>query len=206
MVGYSSCVGTGDATWTLWTTTSSTACSSTIWTDWNNSSCCSTTATSAATTVWYAWVHDGTGSCYTQAGRTCQQPQLSAEELERQVAEQKKIAAEWEAKARKEQAEREAAEKRAEELLIRCLDAEQRKQFRKEKKFKVIGGDGATFELGYTRSGNAREFDADGKPIARFCIHPREDVPIPDVLLAQKLMLETDPASFRKIANKTALV
>ena len=71
---------------------------------------------------------------------------------------------------------------------------------------KVVAGDGATFELEYGWSGNAKELDAKGNRIASYCIHPHDRVPHADNVLAQKLMLEADPAEFRRIANRTPLV
>lgn len=45
------------------------------------------------------------------------------------------------------------------------------------------------------------KLDAQGNLIGRFCAHPAALVPDEDTLLAQKLMLETDPREFERIAN-----
>lgn len=176
--------------WATGTTAATCATSDSVWCEWNTTASTTTYATTAsAPVVWQRW-------------NTVQKaPELTAEQ--QAAAEANRLAHEQAAeKAKKEQEE---ATRRAEELLNRHLNEEQRKQYRKEKKFKVIGGDGAAFEIGSQWSGNVSELNGRGKPIRRFCAHPREQVPIPDLMLSQKLMLETDPEAFRKIANKTEL-
>ncbi len=191
----------GTNTWMYWcdSTTSTCSTASTTWAEWNGGVYTSaTTSISAANVIWTIWADGAQPTArYTYSPPQPTQAKLDAE---------KKRADEAEKKLAEERKKREAAEKRAEELLLASLDNTQRASFKKEKKFVVKGGDGAAFEIAYGRQGNIREFDAKGKPIARFCIHPREEVPDPDTMLAQKLMLETDPATFRKIANRTPIL
>lgn len=177
---------TTDATWTVWTQASaSTETTTAVWVRWNEG-----TATTVARPV-YSYSY--------------QPPKLSKEEQAKLEAELAERAEKERLRAEKVRLEREAADKRAEELLFAHLDKIQTAQYRKEKKFTVRSKDGADFELQSLWSGNAVEMTPDGKRLARFCIHPAVIVPIPDLLLSQKLMLETDPAAFRRIANKTEL-
>ena len=194
-MAYSSSTSTS-VVWYEWNATPTTTTS--VWAYWTDGG---TSTRSASTTVWCRWAGTGSGAvpaCYQPPALT-KAEQAKQDEANRKRAEAEKIRLAQERKALEE------ADRRAEELLVAHLDKEQRKQYRTEKKFKVVGGDGALFEIGSAWSSNVREMTPDGKHIARFCIHPRESVPIPDLLLAQKLMLETDPAEFRKIANRTAL-
>lgn len=202
---YTTAGGTGDAVWYYWTSSGTSAtvdCSTGTWDRWisGTTSC---TAAATATVIWTRWNESGTVIVpqYVQARR----PELTAEERARMEADRKEREEKERVRQKEEEKKRKAASKRARELLLANLSKEQREQFSKDKTFKVIGGDGAFFEIGLGRSGNVREVDKDGKGIARFCIHPAEMVPDEDTMLAQKLLLETDPASFRKIANRTPI-
>ena len=97
------------------------------------------------------------------------------------------------------------AEKRAEALLELHLNETQRQEYRTKKRFIVEVQDGVCYRINRGWAGNVEELNKDGKPVNRLCIHTRAPVPIPDNLLAQKLLLETDPAEFRRIANRTAI-
>lgn len=190
-------------TWTSSTSASVTTCGNGTWAQWTQADYTTTSnCTSTASTVWIRWASDATPNASYQPPKP---PKLSAEEQARLLEEARRQEEAWKKKAEEERLLREAAERRAEELLQQYLNDQQRRQYAKEKKFLVLAGDGATFELEHKWSGNAREFDSKGRPIQRLCIHPKDSVPIPDHLLAQKLMLETNPAEFRRIANKTPI-
>ncbi len=93
---------------------------------------------------------------------------------------------------------------RAESLLLSALTPDQTKDFRKTSEFTVISKDGKrTYRITYGIAGNVILIEK-GKPVARYCIHPT-GIPTEDVMLAQKLMLETDEESFLRIANRTPL-
>ena len=160
---------------------------------------CEVTSASAtaSVTVWVRWNQ-------TEALVTLPARELTPEERQQFEASRARGLALVEEQRRRDEKlrlEREAAQKRAEELLLANLGPEQVEQYRKEKRFVVKGGDGASFELSPAWSGNVREVDQQGKAIRRFCIHPRETLPLADLMLAQKLMIETDPEAFRRIAN-----
>ncbi len=193
--------GTGEpftGIWYAWTTAGTSSCADT-WIEWveadvTDTSCASTTT---ALRVWLRWSNLTTCSIEV--------PKLTQEERQRLEADREAR----QATAAKVEAERQAAAKladeRAAQLLEQHLDQEQRQQFRERKPIRVIAGDGAAFELGHSWSGNAREMDADGKPVASYCIHCGQQLPLGDHLLAQKLLLEAAPAEFRRIANRTPI-
>lgn len=100
--------------------------------------------------------------------------------------------------------ERRAAERTAEELLLSQLTVEQREEYERLQRFHVIVGD-KTYRLRRAWAGNLDVIE-DGTIRERWCVHPREQVPVPDNLLAQKLMLESGAAEeLRQIANVTPM-
>jgi len=198
------------------------SCAGATWLNWNSTATCAGTGTgtgAAASVIWTAWTSTGAATVasgvwsiwsdavdqYVYYAPPPAPPQLTPEEQDRvngvRAEAQRKCA---EADRVRVEAEK-AAHARAEQLLLQHLDKGQARSYRKRKKFRVLGGDGASFELAEGWSGNVREF-RDKKPVARFCIHPAVRVPIPDLMLSQLLMLQTDVAAFRRIANRTDLV
>ena len=212
--------------WPIWTSVPICTATNTgliIWYEWNLAACNITstgspwgywtngvTATNITTTyplaveAWGQWTNAG-GTLYLQpqTWQPCPEPTLE----ERIAAEEaRRIAAErYAAEEKKRRQEAEVARDRAERLLQDHLDAEQRKQYARDKSFRVLGADGATYDIRPGWAGHVSKLGADGKEDERFCIHPREEVPIPDNQLIAKLMLETDPVGFRRIANVTRL-
>jgi hypothetical protein len=98
-----------------------------------------------------------------------------------------------------------AANERAEKLLLSNLTGRQRRQYQKNKTFTVKGRDGNRYRINPKWAGHVERLNDRFKPVERFCIHPVDQVPVPDNQLVAKLMLETDPARFRQIANVTQL-
>ncbi len=88
--------------------------------------------------------------------------------------------------------------------MLSALNPIQAKDFRTTREFTVISKDGKrTYRITYGIAGNVILIEK-GKPVARYCIYPI-GIPIEDVMLAQKLMLETDEESFIRIANRTPI-
>ncbi len=106
---------------------------------------------------------------------------------------------------RRIQQEQEAAEclERATTLLLGCLDDNQTEEYNTLKTFHVVGASGRRYRIGYGHAGNVAELDNEGKAIVKFCIHASIHMPVPDTMLTQKLLLETNEEEFRKIANQT---
>lgn len=104
----------------------------------------------------------------------------------------------------KQAAIRQQAIDRAEELLVSLLDDPQRQQYAEHQHFDVQVA-GKIYRLKpYDR---VRLLDAAGKAKIAYCIHPDHihGLPAADVMLAQKLLLETNEAHFLKTANASVI-
>lgn len=91
---------------------------------------------------------------------------------------------------------------RATRLLLAHLTPEQRGQYDHDHSF-IVNVKGRRYQVKEGWSGNVKRLNDAGAVAESFCIHFGEMIPIPDLMLAQKLMLETDEAEFRRIANVT---
>jgi hypothetical protein len=126
-------------------------------------------------------------------GGIAQAPETAAEKATRL-----KLEAEKEAK-------RKAASMRAEHLLFTILTPKQVRQYTDDDFIElVIKGRMYRVRKGYSRNIDLIE---NGKPVARYCAHPENayHTPVPDAMLAQILMLQTNEAEFLKVANRTVL-
>lgn len=88
-----------------------------------------------------------------------------------------------------------AAVAKARTLLDRALTPEQRRDLCARGCFYVKGRK-YTYRIREGTSGNVDALDARGCVISRFCAHPLGRVPVYDVMLAQKLWIETDENMF----------
>jgi hypothetical protein len=161
-----------------------------------------TVLTAAATCGWYyyeqtaitsnwqtATITYGAGDCYVVTN-------WPEPETEEQRTERERAWAESEAK-------RMAVAARAEELLLSVLTDKQKESYKKEKLFDVEIAD-KVYRL---RDRQRAQLLKNGKPIVEYCIHPSYEhgLPAEDVLIAQKLLLETDETAFLRIANHTRI-
>lgn len=98
--------------------------------------------------------------------------------------------------------ERNRARKKAKVLLKRCVSDEQWREFVKKKSFHTLGSDGRTYRVEHQIGGNVT-LVVDGQDSKRYCLVPKghEWIPEPDVMLAVKLMIETNARSFVHRAN-----
>ena len=184
------------ATWT--DTSSGTSTTSAIWATWVDS-----TSTSATTeTIWVQWSSGTSGNgSVTYADDSYSAPPETEEQQQARLERQRQRQEELEVA----RLQREAAARKAKELLREILDAKQREQFDKTEWFFVIGQSGKRYRVRHGWAGNIDEVTEDDMVVASYCIHPQSRVPIEDSMLVQKLMLETDEDRFVKIANKTTL-
>jgi hypothetical protein len=172
-----------DTVWLTWTVTAATTSATTnlVWDAWT------TGATSTGSmTVWQTWCDNTTGS-YPYA------PPLTEEQ----------IAANAET-ARVRQQEQEKAKRRARELLVSCLEDDQKEELERDGFFHVETRDGTRrYKL---RPGSApiRVKGEDGRKWS-YCIHPDYGFPPEDVVLAQKLLIESDEDEFLRIANASSV-
>jgi hypothetical protein len=87
-------------------------------------------------------------------------------------------------------------------LLREWLSAAQQAQFDATKSFEVIGCDsGKRYRVLYGTASNIQELDDAGRPIRGWCFIPSARLVAGDVMLAQKIALETDEKAALKIAN-----
>lgn len=98
--------------------------------------------------------------------------------------------------------ERKLAEKKAKALLTSKLDKKQLSDFKEKESFVVTGSNGGRYLITKGISGNVCAITKRGKEKARYCFHPVGDLPVYDVMLSQKLMLETKEKEAIEVANK----
>ena len=95
------------------------------------------------------------------------------------------------------------AEARGRRLLRRWLSQEQRAQFDAMNYFDVIGGQtGKRYRIHYGQAANIREMDEAGNPTIGWCFVPKGYLVPGDVMLAQKIALETDELAALAVANR----
>lgn len=95
------------------------------------------------------------------------------------------------------------ADRKARDLLHRFLTREQKWSLRATKSFDITGKDGRTYRLNLGRGFSLIE---NGKPRYSLCAVPKEiSIPAYDLTLAHKVLLETDPEGFLRIAHASDL-
>jgi hypothetical protein len=98
---------------------------------------------------------------------------------------------------------RDEADDRGRRLLEDWLSPAQREQYRRWRYFEVIGShSGRRYRIRQGRQMNIDELDRSGKRMAVWCFMPAGRLPIGDVLLAQKIALESDEQNTLAIAHK----
>jgi hypothetical protein len=97
---------------------------------------------------------------------------------------------------------RKPAEERGFALLRSWLTPEQAKQWDSRRQFDVIGGDtGKRYRLTCGAVMNIHELSSAGHIVAGWCFAPEGNFVTGDVLLAQKIALETMESRARALAN-----
>lgn len=94
-------------------------------------------------------------------------------------------------------------EARGLKLLREWLSPEQRAQFDAERHFDVIGcHSGKKYRIRYGSSANVDELDDAGVPRVGWCFVPNAYLVAGDVMLAQKIALETNERAALAVANR----
>ena len=94
-------------------------------------------------------------------------------------------------------------EARGRRLLREWLSTSQREQFDTNEYFDVIGCDtGRTYRIYYDRAMNVHEVDEAGRPKMGWCFLPKGHLVAGDVMLAQKIALETFEVGALKVAQR----
>jgi hypothetical protein len=88
-------------------------------------------------------------------------------------------------------------------LLREWLSAEQQAQFDTSKCFDVIGCDSRKrYRISHGTGTNIHEIDDAGRPIMGWCFVPNGELVAGDVMLAQKIALETNERAALAVANR----
>jgi hypothetical protein len=96
-------------------------------------------------------------------------------------------------------------EQRGLELLREWLSQEQLAQYDAHRYFEVIGcHTGKRYRIYYGNGANIIELDDSARPKTGWCFVPRDHLVAGDVMLAQKIALETDERSALAVANNFA--
>ena len=94
-------------------------------------------------------------------------------------------------------------EARGLKLLREWLSPEQRAQFDAERYFDVIGcHSGKKYRIRYGSSANIDELDEAGRPRMGWCFIPSAYLVAGDIMLAQKIALETNERGALAVANR----
>jgi hypothetical protein len=97
---------------------------------------------------------------------------------------------------------RRRAEERGLSLLRSWLTPEQDEQWRRDNEFVVVGCDtGTRYVITNGTNMNIIELDRDGRSVRRWCFTPVGPIVQGDMLLAQKIALETMETQARTVAN-----
>ena len=90
-------------------------------------------------------------------------------------------------------------------LLRHWLSPAQRAQFAEKGYFEVVGGDtGRQYRIYAGAATNVCEIDENGHPKVRLCFLPLGELPIGDVMLAQKIALESCERGALAVARRFA--
>ncbi|MCK1595560.1 hypothetical protein [Bradyrhizobium sp. 164] len=99
--------------------------------------------------------------------------------------------------------EQNGPEARSRRLLRDWLSPEQRAQFDANNYFEVTGSHtGRRYRVQYGTLSNVVELDASGQPAIGWCFVPERALAAGDVMLAQKIALETDEAAVLALAHR----
>ena len=95
------------------------------------------------------------------------------------------------------------AEQRASTLLKEWLTREQRIQYEQQGYFDVLGSETRTrYRIRYSPQMNVDQLDKQGRRVAVLCFLPETHLPVCDVMLSQKIMLENDEVAALSVANR----
>jgi hypothetical protein len=104
---------------------------------------------------------------------------------------------------REELYRRRTAHLRAITLLKEWLSAAQRAQYERTQHFDVLGSaSGRRYRIYHGTQFNIEEVDADGDAVAALCFVPEGRLAVGDVMLAQKIALETNEPWALAVANR----
>lgn len=190
-------------------------CTDDTWNAWANTAAATTTTTGYTGNqvhVWTEWAAGtettGAAISYTYEPTWANWAETvieTAEEKQRRIEDTERRRLEYAEQARKAQEEREAAQKKAKELLEMVLNQKQKVSLQNKGYFDVTSSRGLTYRIRQGSHGNVKRLLADGREGASLCAAP-PGVPQEDAMLAQKLMLEQHEEDYLRVANVTRLL
>lgn len=187
-----------ETVWNTWTATgySNTTTVNLVWDAWCGTS---TTITQSLTQdVWGYWTANDWA---TIGGGSYTVPLTEVvpltEEQQAEVDERRRVAA---IAAEERRLAVAAAKEKARILLLECLEDDQKEELEKDGYFHVETRNGTRRYRLRPGGQPVRVHGEDGRHWA-YCIHPDFGYPEGDVVLAQKLLLESDEEEFLRIAN-----
>jgi hypothetical protein len=186
-----------DGVWTRWMSTGTSTTLTTTNTVWGNWNATASTTTFQTYDFIDATAFGETNRSYLVRPARPVVPVMSDAEIRKAALAAQRL-------LKRQAREREVATAKARRLLLANLTPEQRDEFERLERFHVIAADGRTYRVNRGWSGNLQLIQ-DEFITEQLCVHPNVATPIEDSMLAQKLMLETDPAQLRRIANITRL-
>src|SRR5215831_10333599 len=93
------------------------------------------------------------------------------------------------------------SEAKAKALLKEWLSSEQLVQYERNRWFEVIGSKtGKRYRIQERKQQNVYELDEEGRPTRGWCFMPKGSLATGDVMLGQKIALETDEKGAMKVA------
>lgn len=192
-----------NASWAVWCRDMSLAEDPSSWYVWNGA----TSSSTSFSEVWRVWhsTNTATWDVPATAPRLCRETnrRLTADEIrETEVREHTRHV-----EMQKRSAEREIvlqeAQRKAWSLLKSNLSPEQTLELDSKEHFHLhVAGERYRIQKG--SHGNVQLLNPDGTVKRQFCIQPA-DVPVGDIMLAQKLLLESNVREFYRIANVTEI-
>lgn len=185
-------------------TTATSGTTAAVWYSWCDSDSTNSTTSASSGATWRQWVDSTDFSATASTYRVVRREYRYAPPPETEEQKQARLAREAEVARLAEERKRQEAEalQRAEDLLVMHLNAQQLKDWQREKFFDVFSQSGKRFRIRNFGSLNVEEYNEEGRLVMRHCIVPhRIRVPLPDQLLAQKFMLECHETDFMQIAN-----
>ncbi len=186
---------TNDDIWKNWIrtgyTTSATTTGHQVWTIWNQ-------ATAITAASFYETTLDIRESQAYETDRLTHRGRVSPEERARRDAAELLAVADGHKRleAKKE------ANRKAELLLRSCLTQQQLDDLDQKKCF-YLYSKGRKYRIDRGQHGNVKLLGEQDRVLESYCIQPKGGLPDADAMLAQKLLLETDPEQFRQISNVT---
>jgi hypothetical protein len=98
------------------------------------------------------------------------------------------------------------AEQKAVALLQPWLSPEQAKQYSSYRYFEVLGSDtGKRYRIRHGRMMNVDELDSVGDRVCEWCFLPEGQLAAGDIMLAQKIALETFESQALAVANRSTV-